>query len=203
MTVFKRDAGRSRRSRSQSGSAAIEFAFVAPVFFALLMGIMEAGLMYFGQFTVQNAVIQAARKIRTGNAQGTSYSSAATCSGGSGGSGTGGKYASSQEWFKDQICCGISTLLSCSNLHVNVQNYSSGFGTGFSNPVNGSGQYLPATDSYSPGNACDVVLVRVTYTWTVVTPGLSWFLVNMASNGHLIAATFAFRNEPYTAGVTC
>ena len=203
MTLFGRNLGRHLRSRSRSGSAAIEFAFVAPVFFGLLMGILEAGIMYFGQFTVQNAVIQAARKIRTGSAQGTNYATAATCSGGSGGSGTGGKYASSQEWFKDQICCGISALLSCSNLHVNVQNYSGGFGTNFSNPKDVNGYYIPATDSYSPGNACDVVLVRATYTWTVVTPGVSWYLVNMASNGHLIAATFAFRNEPFTAGVTC
>ena len=111
----------------------------------------------------------------------------------------GSAYASSQEWFKDQICCGISTLLSCSNLHVNVQNYSSGFsGTSFTNTKDVNGYYLPATDTYSPGAACDVVLVQATYTWTVVTPGLTWFLVNMAGNAHLLATT-AFRNEPYTS----
>ena len=37
------------------GSAAMEFAFVAPVFFALMLGIMEIGVMTFAQFALQNA----------------------------------------------------------------------------------------------------------------------------------------------------
>lgn len=191
------------RRNAVSGSAALEFAFIAPVFFALLLAIIETGIMYFSQFTLQNAVVTAAREVRTGSAQGTNYATAATCSGGAGGSGAGGAYASSQEWFRDQICCGISTLLSCSNLHVAVQSYTGGFsGTGFSNTTDSNGYYQPVSDSYSPGNPCDVVLVRATYTWTVVTPGLTWFLVNMAGNAHLLSATFAFRNEPYTSAVS-
>jgi Flp pilus assembly protein TadG len=190
------------RANATRGSAALEFAFVAPVFFGLLFGIMETGIMYFSQFALQNAVTQASRQIRTGQAQGTNATTATVCSGGSGGSGAGGAYANSQEWFKDQVCCGISSMLSCSNLHVTVQNYTGGFsGTGFSNTQVG-GLYVAATDSYSPGGACDVVLVRATYTWTVVTPILSWFLVNMAGNAHLLASTTAFRNEPY-GSVTC
>jgi Flp pilus assembly protein TadG len=193
---------RRMRANATRGSAALEFAFVAPVFFGLLFGIMETGIMYFAQFALQNAVTVASRQIRTGQAQGTNAATAATCSGGSGGSGAGGAYANSQEWFKDQVCCGIASMLSCSNLHVNVQNYSGGFGgTAFSNSQVG-GLYVAATDSYSPGSSCDVVLVRATYTWTVVTPILSWFLVNMAGNAHLLASTTAFRNEPYGA-VTC
>ena len=47
----------------------------------------------------------------------------------------------------------------------------------------------------------DVVLMRATYNWTVVTPVLSWFMVNMANNQHLLSATTAFRNEPYTSNV--
>ena len=125
------------------------------------------------------------------------------CTGGTGGTGAGGNYATSQQWFKDQICCGISTLLNCANLHVNVQNYSGGFGTNFSNSTDAGGNYLPATDNYQPGVACNVVLVRATYTWTVVTPGISLFLVNMANNAHLISTTLAFRNEPYSSGTTC
>jgi len=47
-----------------------------------------------------------------------------------------------------------------------------------------------------PRQSCDVVLLRATYNWTVVTPLLSWFLVNMANSQHLLSATTAFRNEP-------
>jgi hypothetical protein len=85
------------------------------------------------------------------------------------------------------------------SLHVSVQNYTSGFGTSFSNSTDASGNLLPVTDAYNPGTACDVVLLQATYSWTVVTPVISAFLVNMASNKHLLIATTAFRNEPFTS----
>ena len=47
------------------------------------------------------------------------------------------------------------------------------------------------------GNACDVVLVRAFYTMPIYTPVLTWFLVNMAGNKHMVSAATAFRNEPY------
>jgi Flp pilus assembly protein TadG len=187
--------------RHKRAAAGIEFAFIAPVFFTLLLGIMEVGTIFYAQNTLQFATQTAGRMVRTGSAQGTVYTTASKCSGGAGGSGTSGAYASSQEWFKDQICCGISSLMSdcAGSLHVSVQNYTSGFGTNFSNSTDGSGNLLPVSDTYSPGTACDVVLLRATYSWTVVTPVLSSFLVNMASNKHLLSATTAFRNEPYTS----
>jgi len=209
VTVFSRKKFRlfRRRLRADGTKAAtgIEFALIAPVFFTLLMGIMEVGILFYAQNTLEFSTQTAGRLIRTGAAQGTNYATAATCSGGAGGSGSGGSYASAQEWFKDQICCGISGLMpNCAGaLNVNVQNYTGGFGTGFSNSTDSSGNLLPVSDSYSPGNPCDVVLLRATYNWTVVTPGLSWFLINMAGNQHLLSATTAFRNEPYTSGSSC
>jgi len=196
---------RRLRADGTRGAAGIEFAFIAPVFFTLLLGIMEVGIIFYAQNTLVYATQTAGRLVRTGSAQGTAYASASRCSGGAGGSGAGGAYASSQEWFKDQICCGISSLMtSCSSaLHVNVQNYAGGFGTGFSNSTDANGNLLAVTDSYSPGSPCDVVLLRATYNWTVVTPVLAWFLVNMSNNQHLLSATTAFRNEPYTSGSSC
>lgn len=199
---FFRALRRRLARQATSGSAAIEFAFVAPVFFFLLMGIIETGVMFFGQFTLANAVVLTGREIRTGIAQSVNYAGASVCSGGSGGSGTGGTYATSQEWFKDQICCYIHVLLPCANLHVNVQSFSNGFGNNFTPAMDANGYYLPATDSYSPGAGCDVVLVRATYSWQVLTPTLTWFLKNMSDGNHLISSTMAFRNEPFS-GANC
>jgi len=205
MTLRQRLSALRRRMRANAtrGSAAIEFAFVAPAFFVLLLGIMEVGIMFFAQFTMQNSVMTAARLIRTGTAQATAFASAPKCSGGVGGTGPGGAYASSQQWFKDQICCGISGLLDCTNLHVDVEK-SNGFGSTFTSNTDSNGLYIPVTDNY-PATlaACDVVLVRASYTWKVQTPGTTWFLVNMANGAHLISATSAFRTEPYTAGSFC
>jgi Flp pilus assembly protein TadG len=198
---------------STRGSAAIEFAFIAPVFFILLMGIMEGGVMYFSQFALQNAVVTMARQIRTGQAQSVNYATAGKCTGSS----YSGAYASALDWYKDQICCSVGTLLqSCNtNLHISVQNYTAGFtafgstatgATASANDMNGVSHtvslYANVADTYSPGSACDVVLVRATYGWTVATPLLSWFLINMTGNQHLLSATTAFRNEPFTAAVS-
>lgn len=192
---------RHLRVNANRAAAGIEFAFLAPVFFTLLLGIMETGILFYAQNTLGYAVQTTGRLVRTGSAQGTAYASAAKCSG----SDVVGAYTSSQQWFKDQVCCGISGLMTdCTNsLHVNVQNYSGGFGTNFSNSTDTSGNLLAVADNYSPGAPCDVVLVRATYNWTVITPVLSFFLVNMANSQHLLSATTAFRNEPYTSGAVC
>jgi Flp pilus assembly protein TadG len=199
VSLGKKFSALRRRMRKDAtrGSAALEFAFIAPVFFIMLFAIMETGIMYFSQFALQNAVNQAARQIRTGQAQSVNPATPTYCAG----SNSNVSYANAQAWFTGQICCNISTMLTCSNLNVNVQSYSSGFGgNNFSN-TQVAGLYQPVANNYSPGNACDVVLVRATYTWTVFTPILSWFLVNMAGNAHMLSATTAFRNEPFTSGV--
>jgi len=90
--------------------------------------------------------------------------------------------------------------MNCNNLQVDVESYSSGFSSAdYSNPLTAQGAIAAGNNNYSPGNPCDVVLVRTFYTWPVVTPVLSAFLVNMANNSHLLVATAAFRNEPYTS----
>ena len=115
-----------------------------------------------------------------------------------------------QEWFRDQICCGIvraaglqqqqivrECIVQQRRLHQRHQLHQQ--------------RLSNVTNSYSPGNACDVVLVRATYTWTVWSPGLAQllnsnnapnYLVNMADgSGHLLSGTAAFRNEPFNTGV--
>ncbi len=169
-----------RRLRDNSGSAAIEFAFVAPVFFALLLGIIEGGVMFFGQAALSNATQDAARLIRTGQVQGTT----------------------SQAQFTQDICNGISVLLDCANLQVDVQNYPSGFTTGQTSPTDASGNLLAGQNRYNTGGPCDVVIVRAFYKYTIVTPVITSFLAGTTGNNFsYLTAAAAFRNEPYTSAV--
>jgi Flp pilus assembly protein TadG len=180
-----------RRARSDvRGSAAVEFAFVAPVFFALLLGIIEAGLVFFAQFTLQNAVNDAARQIRTGQMQGNS--------------------SNSKDAFRTLICNGITPLMQCStSLQIDVESFSNYGGVNYPDPTktqNGTTTLNAGLNNYDVGTACSVVLVRAFYTWPVWAPGLAWFLNNITdANGnkaHLISSAAAFRNEPY-ANQTC
>jgi hypothetical protein len=110
-----------------------------------------------------------------------------------------GNYGTSQQaWFNGQICCGVSSLLTCSLLQVTVAKASS-FGGGYGAY---SGTTLNPTD-YAPGGACDVVLVRASYPFPIWIPGLAqllggnWTLINASNNSHMISGTSAFRNEPF------
>lgn len=182
------------RADARKGSAAIEFAFVAPVFFVLLMGTFEAGIMFFAQSALQNGVITTGRLVRTGQ------TSCFTTS-------NGNCVAMTEDQFKTQICASAGMLLkNCAgNLILDMRAYAGGFAAvptdaPLSSNTDSSKRTLTATDQFTLGNACDVIIVRAYYQWPVATPVLTWFLVNMAGNAHLLAAATAFRNEPFSAG---
>jgi Flp pilus assembly protein TadG len=185
---------RRLRADADSGSAALEFAFVAPVFFLLLMGTIEAGIIFFAQSALQNAVNDAARLVRTGQSACYSLDSSNICQ------------SMTADQFRTRICNDVSVLLQdCmvdangnSDLQFDVRAYPSGFGAANNTPPLNAQQDLPNLTAFNTGSACDVVLVRAFYRWPVFTPMLNFFLANMSGNKHLLATAAAFRNEPYT-----
>jgi Flp pilus assembly protein TadG len=59
-------AKRLRRfRRNRSGSAAVEFALVAPMFFALIFAIIETGMVFFAGQVLETAVQDGGRLIYT------------------------------------------------------------------------------------------------------------------------------------------
>jgi len=189
------------RSAARAGSAAIEFAFIAPVFFVLLMGSVEVGVMFFGQTVLQNATNDAARLVRTGQITGTLPNQVLTQAQLNAGQVAG--QAMTQAQFRTYICNEIAPVLACNgNLQIDVQAFSNFSSASFASPLKADKTLNPALNNFAPGSVCSVVLLRAFYTWNVVTPLLTPFLTNMASNQHLMSATAAFRNEPYTTGVS-
>ncbi|HEY0266807.1 MAG TPA: TadE/TadG family type IV pilus assembly protein [Rhizomicrobium sp.] len=183
MTIRERCKKLCRRfaADAEKGSAAIEFAMVAPVFFVLLMGTLEGGLMFFSQSALQNAVTEMGRQIRTGQAQSASMT---------------------QDQFRTGVCNMVTPLIACDgNLAIDVQAYGSYSNIAETSPVKTDGTFDPTKIHYITGNACDVVLVRAFHTEPIYTPILTWFLVNSPGDKHLNTAAAAFRNEPFTAGV--
>jgi Flp pilus assembly protein TadG len=169
------------RENARSGSAVVEFAMIAPVFFLLLFAIIEVGIIFFAQSTLQHATDNLARKVRTGQIQGQGLTQAAV---------------------RQLVCNDVSALIPCdTSLYIDLESFS-GFGSVvFSPPLDGQGNMMPL-NNFQTGTACSVVLVRVFYAWTVFTPGLTSFLTNMAGNKHLLYAASAFRNEPFTTGIS-
>ncbi|WP_024510784.1 TadE/TadG family type IV pilus assembly protein [Bradyrhizobium sp. ARR65] len=170
-----------RFRRSRRGSAALEFALVAPVFFALLFATIEAGTMFLAGQLLETITQDSARMIQTGQAQTASYT---------------------QSQFASYVCSQVPALFTCGGISIDVESYPSFSSIVINNPIDSSGNFQGGNMQYNPGGACDIVVVRLFYQWPLFVTGLGWNPSNLAGNKRLLTATAAFRNEPYS-GSAC
>lgn len=165
-----------RFGRNRRGSAAVEFALVAPVFFALLFAIIETAIVFFAGQVLETVTQDSARMIMTGQAQTGGYS---------------------QSDFKTYVCGRITVLFDCTNgISIDVQSYSAFSSVSISNPIDGGKNFVPP-NNYSPGGPGDIVVVRLFYQWPLIVTGLGYNISNLTGSKRLLTATAAFRNEPY------
>lgn len=159
------------------GSAAVEFALVAPLFFGLLFAIIETGMVFFASQSLETALQDSARTIMTGEAQITNLTK--------------------QSFKTNVVCANVNILFNCANgIYVDVQSYPSGFGSvSISDPIAG-GSFVDSTQ-YNPGGPGDIVVVRLFYQWPLFVTGLGYNLANLSGGKRLLSATAAFKNEPY------
>lgn len=170
---------RLRQFRAASdGVAAVEFAIVAVPFFALLIAIMEVAMIFFAGQLIEAGTSEAARLIRTGQAQAQGFD---------------------EERFKDQICGNIGVLTQCSSkIKIDVRTFPDfkAASENISDPIDEDGN-LVENFNFDPGLGGDIVMVRAFYEWTTITPDFSVSPGNLSNGNKLLAATVAFRNEPF------
>jgi Flp pilus assembly protein TadG len=164
-----------RFARTTRAATAVEFGLVAAPFVALLMAILQIGVVFIAQQVLQTATNQAARLIMTGQAQ------------------TGNMTAAQ---FQQQVCTDATALFSCSGVYVNVQKFSTFSGVSMTNPVT-NGVFSNANLQFTPGGSGDIVVAQVFYQWPVFLGPLGFNLSNLKNNQLLLVGTAAFRNEPY------
>jgi Flp pilus assembly protein TadG len=170
----------ARLSKDESGATAVEFAMVAAPFLMLLFGTIAVGLYFFVTFSLENAVEQAARLIRTGQAQMTNPPMTTT-------------------QFKTQVCDNAPSFIDCAGkLRVNVVAASSFSSLATPACTDSNGKLVPdAAVSNVPGAAGDAVLVTVCYEWSLAGQMPFLKLGKMANGSALIQAATTFRTEPY------
>lgn len=167
--------GRRRRFwRNERGATAIEFGFVAIPFFALLCATIEVGIAYFADNTLDTATNEAARLIRTGQAQQQGFDVAA---------------------FKAQVCGGLEPLFDCSKLKIDVRTSSSFAAMQIPPQMNADGSLDDSAFAYDAGHGKDIVVVRAYYQWPALLNILS---SNASAKKLLLSSVVAFRNEPFT-----
>jgi Flp pilus assembly protein TadG len=165
-----------RFRRNRRGSAAVEFALVAPLFFGLLFAIIELSMVFFASQVLETATQDSARMIMTGQAQNASFT---------------------QAQFKNLVCSKLTIMFDCVNgVSIDVQSYSAFGSVNVADPIDASKNFVPP-NNYLPGNPGDVVVVRLFYKWPLYVTGLGFNIANISGSKRLLTATAAFQNEPY------
>ena len=167
-----------RYARCNNGAAAVEFAIIAAPFLALLIAIIQTALVFFASRVLDETTEQASRYILTGQAQTSGMT---------------------QAQFANYVCQKTSSLFTCNNFMINVQNYSSFASANTSTPTLTFDSSGAVTNqwAWSPGNAGDIVIVQVMYQWPVILGPLGYNLANLSNGNRLLVSTVALKTEPY------
>lgn len=156
--------------RDASGSAAVEFALIAPILFFALLSLVEVGVLCMMSNGLDNAVSATARSIRTGRADAPATASA----------------------FEDMVCARMhADLADCrERLTVSVRIFDS-FAAAAATTA------APPAGEYNRGAASDIILVKANYEWPLITPFLSQGYEHTGPYQVTMASRVAFRNEPF------
>lgn len=169
--------------KDRNGATAVEFALIAMPFLAIIAALIQTFLLFFAQSVLENAVRASARQILTGQTQTTD----ATLS-----------QSAAQTAFTNAVCANSAVLFNCAGLMVDVEvanNWSSA-NTGMPVLTYNSNGTVSNVWQFNPGNAGDIVVVRVMYLWPVFFGPIAFNMANQANGTREIMASAAFQNEP-------
>lgn len=160
--------------KREEGATAIEFAFLAFPFFIMLIAIIEISLLMANASILEGAANTAARLIRTGQIQ---------------------QDADPEAMFQ-QALCNHARIMDCERIQYMVT------------PLNNFGEaqdFEPSFDEegnmededFEAGGSSDIVMIRISYMYRLLTPLVSEFFSDYPNNQRLLMSTVVFETEPY------
>lgn len=196
--------------RAREGATIVEFAIVAPVFFLLLLGIIEFGLFTFHKVAIESIAMQVGREATLGRANADP-----TC-------------ASTGNDRYDYIRCYVNRkaggLIDGDEVLVSINPVAEGGVRAapeicLDNPnrpsstpltcrswedTNGNGVYEGLTQ-VNAGEAGQLVEVRISYPWRVLVPFMNRFIGGKDNTGKdtdsvMITSSTIIKNEPFGGG---
>ncbi len=168
-----------RFSENRKGSAAIQFALIAPLFFAMLFAILETALVFVAGQVLETALHDTARLVLTGQATAAN---------------------TTQTQFRTSLCNRTSALFDCNQIVVEAKKYSNFSGVDLSTKPT-SACSATTTATFTLGSNGDVMVVRAFYKWPLFVTGLGYYIGGNNADGskcnkRLLSSTAVFRNEP-------
>jgi Flp pilus assembly protein TadG len=166
--------------RDERGATAVELAILGVPFFALIGAILETALVFLASQTLDSAVQDASRYVRTGQVQAiTNYNG---------------------ENFRTAICNHLFGLFDCTKLMIVVSPVTS-----FSSATIPSTPPKPTDptqytlkSTFDPGTGSSVVMVQVYYWWPTFMNFGGFRLGSAADGSYLMSTVRVFKNEPFT-----
>ena len=162
-------------------SAAIEFAFVAPIIIAILLATLQIAIVFIAQSYLDAVTQKAMRMVLTNKA-----------------------YTMTQSQFQTALCNQIAGMFNCGNLIVqlgpaptNASQIQSSL------PQFNSNGTLVNPTTYSTGGQNTKMLLSVMYQWPVIGGPLGFSLASLGNGTRLLSATAIFYKEPCLNGSGC
>ncbi|MBV8778283.1 MAG: pilus assembly protein [Alphaproteobacteria bacterium] len=161
----------------ERGATAVEFAIISTSFMVMLLASFEFGYMLFVQSALDNAARDAARLIRTGQAQ-TSANPTST--------------------FSTLLCNEISQLIGCGSIVYQAQVFNdwNSAQTAVNNPPPRDKNGNMVSAGFTAGTAGQIMVVTVSYNYPFFTPWVSSMVGGSTGTAYL-QSVVVFQNEPY------
>lgn len=165
----------NRLSRGEGGNVMIEFALLAPVFFMLVMGLVEFVLYQYKSYTLNHIVYESTRSLQTGQVQSA---------------------PNMRQKFEEMCAESAGPLMNCEDIQWDVRSYDALNQIEYP-PVEYDEQGLPKNFVFQPGGANQYSVVRATIQHSFVTPFMDK-LFQMGPDQPAIANAFCIvKNEPW------
>jgi Flp pilus assembly protein TadG len=142
----------------------------------ILFGIFEMGMVIFASSVVEGATRDAARRLRTGQAQ-ISLDPSGT--------------------FRQAFCASLFGLYDCNSFTFDVRSFAD-FTTITLPAPQFDAQGNVSNAQFTPGGAGTVTTVRVIYRHVFATPLIGSLMGAGTSNSLPVIATAVFKTEPYS-----
>lgn len=179
-------------ARDEKGSAAVEFALTAPIFFATLLSIFEFAMLFGTNVMVETATNRAARAVRTGQVYEMELFAY-----------PGMTFANEEAAFEFVLCDGL-LFLNCNELSYDIQVHDD-FTVANANVSCGTDGRIQ-TPVFDIGEPAEVVVLTVLHPYQPILPnpmanaGQNWQSAGNC-NGFSMKSVLVFVNEPFPRAV--
>ena len=168
----------ARARHDLRGATAVEFAIVAPIVIATILGALQIAVIYLAQAELENATEEGARLVLTNQAQSISASA-----------------------FRSAICGYLPALFTCANVMIDLESQAVSAGSTDALIVtppalnyDANGAVTNAWD-YQPGAPGQLEILRVMVQWPVYVGPLGMAFGALANGTLFLSSTQVFQNE--------